>query len=114
MGSKSTKLKGLLLMQQPRDVPPKVIRKGLPTITRHKEIPRLPITEGRWEVDNETRLSILGHELIIPKLLGLFLVVEVDELIERDHILVSYGCPNHHTAYDDSPKIRHKLPWSYA
>ena len=40
-------------------------------------------------------------------------MVEVDELIECDHILVSYGHPNHHTAYDDSPRIRHKLPRGY-
>ena len=40
-------------------------------------------------------------------------MVEVDELIERDHIPVSYGCLNHHTTYDDSPRIRHKLPLSY-
>ena len=60
---------------------------------------------GQWKVDNETRLSILGHELIIPKLLRRFQVVKVDELIERDHIPISYGCPNHHAAYDDSPKF---------
>ena len=40
-------------------------------------------------------------------------MVEVDELIKRDHIPVSYGRPNHHTAYDDSPRIWHKLPRGY-
>ena len=110
MGGKCTKLRGLPPTQQPRDVPPKAVRKGLPTITRHEEISRLSIMEGQWEVDNETRLSIPWHELIIPKLLGLFQVVKVDKLIERDHIPVSYGHPNHHAAYDDSPRIRHKLP----
>ena len=69
--------------------------------------------EGQWEVDNETRLSIPWHELIIPKLLGLFQAVKVDELIEHDHIPVRYGGPNHHAAYDDSSRIRHKLPKSY-
>ena len=72
MGGKCTKLKGLPSMQQPMDVPSKVVKQCLPTITRHEEIPRLPITEGRWEVDNEMRLSIPGYELIVPKLLGLF------------------------------------------
>ncbi|XP_065617815.1 UPF0481 protein At3g47200 [Quercus suber] len=36
----------------------------------------------------------------------------MDELIERDHIPISYNRPNHHAAYDDSPRIRHKLPRS--
>ena len=40
-------------------------------------------------------------------------MVEMDELIKRDHIPIYYGRPNHHTAYDDSPRIRHKLSWSY-
>ena len=36
----------------------------------------------------------------------------MDELIERDHIPISYSHPIHHVAYDDSPRIRHKLPRS--
>ena len=36
----------------------------------------------------------------------------MDELIKRDHIPISYSRPNHHAAYDDSPRIWHKLPWS--
>ena len=36
----------------------------------------------------------------------------MDELIKRDLIPISYSCPNHHAAYDDSPRIRHKLPQS--
>ena len=39
-------------------------------------------------------------------------MVEMDELIERDHIPISYIRPNHHAAYNDSPRIRHKLPRS--
>ena len=36
----------------------------------------------------------------------------MDEFIKRDHVPISYGRLNHHIAYDDSPRIRHKLPWS--
>ena len=36
----------------------------------------------------------------------------MDELIKRDHIPISYDHPNHHAAYDDSPRIWHKLPRS--
>ena len=35
----------------------------------------------------------------------------MDELINRDHIPVSDGRPNHHTANNYSPRVRHKLPW---
>ena len=112
MGGKHTKLRGFPPAQQPRDVPPKVIRKSLPTISRHEEKPRLPITEGRWKINDEARLSILGYKLVIPKLLGFFQMVKMDELVKRDHIPISYDRPNHHAAYDDSPRIRHKLPWS--
>ena len=66
--------------------------------------------EGRREVNDEVRLSILGYKFIIPKLLGLFQMVKMDELIEHDHIPISYNHPNHHAPYDDSPRIRHKLP----
>ena len=40
-------------------------------------------------------------------------MVKIDKLIQSDHILVGYDHPNHHTAYDDSPRIWHKLPRSY-
>ena len=33
------------------------------------------------------------------------------ELIECDHVPIRYGHPNHHTAYDDPPRVQHKLPW---
>ena len=72
MQGKCIKLKGLPPMQQPRDIPSEVIRKGLPTVTRHKEVPRLPITEGQRQIDDEPRSSIPRHELIVTKLLGLF------------------------------------------
>ena len=81
MGGKRTKLRGLPPAQQPRDVPQKVIKKCLPTIARHEEKPRLPITEGRWKINDEARLSILGYKLIISKLLGFFQMIEMDKLI---------------------------------
>ena len=99
MGGKCTKLRGLPSAQQPRDTPPKVIRKSLPTIARHEEKPRLPITEGRWKINDEVRLSIPGYKLVISKLLGLFQMVEMDELVKHDHIPISYDRPNHHAAY---------------
>ena len=37
--------------------------------------------------------------------------MEMDELIESDHVPIHYGRPNHHTAYDSPPRIQHKLPW---
>ena len=52
MEGKRTKLRGLPLAQQPRDVPPKVVRKSLPTMARHEEKPRLPITEGQWKIND--------------------------------------------------------------
>ena len=70
LGGKLTKLRGLPLTQQPRDIPPKVIKKSLPTISRYKEISRLPVTEGRREIDDETRPFILGHKLIVAELFG--------------------------------------------
>ena len=112
MGGKRTKLRGLPPAQQPKDIPPKVIKKSLPTIARHEEKPRLPITEGRWKINDEARLSILGYKLIISKLLGFFQTVEMDELVKHDHIPISYDRPNHYAAYDDSPRIWHKLPRS--
>ena len=72
MQGKCTKLKGLPPMRQPRDIPPKVVKKGLLTVTRHKEVPTLPVTEGRRQIDDESRPSIPRHELIVTKLLGLF------------------------------------------
>ena len=110
MGSERTKMRGLPPTQQPRDISLKVIRKSLPTIARNEEKPRLPVTEGRWKINDETGLPIPGHKLVIPKLLEFFQMVEIDNLVYRDHIPVSYDRPNHHAAYDDSPRIRHKLP----
>ena len=72
MQSKRTKYKGLPLTQQPRDIPPEVVKEGLPIVTRHKKVPRLPITEGRKQIGDKPRPSIPRHELIITKLLGLF------------------------------------------
>ena len=34
----------------------------------------------------------------------------MDELVKGNHVPVRYGCPNHHTSYDDPPRVRHKLP----
>ena len=110
MRSKRTKQRGLPPAQQPRDVPPKVIRKSLPTIARYKKISRLLITKGRQKINNETRLSILRYELIIPKLLGLFQTIKVDELVYCEHVSISNGHLDYHTTYDNSPRIRHKLP----
>ena len=81
MESKRTKLRGLPPAQQPRDVPPKVIKKSLLTIAKHEEKPRLLVMEGRWKINNETRLPIPGHKLVIPKLLGFFQIVEMDKLV---------------------------------
>lgn len=78
---KRTKLRGFPLTQQPRNIPPKVVKMGLPTITRHNEISRLLIVEGRREIDDKSRPSIPRHELIIPKLFGFFQMVKVDGLI---------------------------------
>ena len=103
MGSERTKMRGLPPAQQPKDVLPKVIRNSFPTITRNEEKPRLLVTEGRWKINDETGLPIPGHKLVIPKLLEFFQMVEIDELVCRDHIPVSYDCPNHHAAYNDSP-----------
>ena len=44
---KCIKLKGLPPTQQPRDILPEVVKEGLPTVTWHKEVPRLLVTEGR-------------------------------------------------------------------
>ena len=72
MQGKRTKLRGLPLMQQPRDIPPEVVREGFPTITRHKEVPRLLVIEGQRQIDDELKPSIARHELIVTKLFGLF------------------------------------------
>ena len=32
------------------------------------------------------------------------------ELVKGNHVPVRYGRPNHHTAYDDPPRVQHKLP----
>ena len=85
MKSKRTKQRGLPLAQQPRDVPPKVIRKCLPTVARHKKIFGLPVTEGQQKISDETRLSIPRDELVIPKLLGFFQTIKVDKLVYREH-----------------------------
>ena len=45
--SERTKLRNLPPTQQPRDIPPKIVRKGLPTITGHEKVPRFPIREGQ-------------------------------------------------------------------
>ena len=110
MRSKCTKQRGLPLVQQPRDVPLKVIRKSLPTIARYKKISRLLVTKGRQKIGDKTRLSILRYELIISKLLRLFQTIKVDDLFYREHVSISYGRPDYHTAYDNSPQIMHKLP----
>ena len=72
MQGKCTKFMGLPPTQQPKDIPPEVIREVLLIVTRHKEVPRLPITEGRRQIYDELRPSIPRHELIVTKLLGLF------------------------------------------
>ena len=108
--SKRTKQRGLPLTQQPRDVPPKVIRKCLLTVAQHEKISGLPVIEGRRKISDETRLSVLGDELVIPKLSGFFQTIKVDELVHRQHIPIRNGRPDDYTAYDYSPGIRHKLP----
>ena len=110
MRSKRTKQRGLPSAQQSRDVPPTVIRKSLPTVARYKKISGLPVTEGRRKISDKTRLSIPRYELVIPKLLGLFQTIKVDELVYRVHVSISNGRLDYHTAYDNSPRIRHKLP----
>ena len=87
-------MRGLPPAQQPRDVSPKVIRKSLPTIARNEEKLGLPVTEGRWKINDETGLPIPGHKLVIPKLLEFFQMVEIDELVYRDHIPISYDRPS--------------------
>ena len=54
MSSKHTKQRDLPPVQQPRDVPPKVIRKSLPTVARHKEISRFLVTEGQRKISDKT------------------------------------------------------------
>ena len=103
MKSKHTKQRGLPSAQQPRDVPPKVIRKSLPTVARHKKISGLLVTEGRRKISDEMRLSIPRDELVIPKLLGFFQTIKVDELVYREHIPIRNGRLDDHTAYDNSP-----------
>ena len=113
MQSKHTKYGGLPPTQQPREIPPEVIKKDLPTVTWHEKVPWLPITEGWRQIGDEPRPSIPRHKLIITKLLGLFKTVKVDELVQCDHVPINNDCPNHHTTYDDPPLIWHKLPWGY-
>ena len=113
MQSKRTKYGGLPPTQQPREIPPEVIKKGLPTVTWHEKVPWLPITEGWRQIGDEPRPSIPRHKLIITKLLGLFKTVKVDELVQCDHVPINNDCPDHHTTYDDPPLIWHKLPWGY-
>ena len=72
MQGKRTKSRGFPPTQQPKDIPPEVILEGLPIVTRHKEVPRLPVMEGRRQIDDELKPSIARHELIVTKLLGLF------------------------------------------
>ena len=79
MRSKCTKQRGLPPAQQPRDVPPKVIRKSLPIVARDKEISRLLVTEGRRKISDETRLSIPRYKLIVSKLLELFQTIKMDK-----------------------------------
>ena len=98
MRSKCTKQRGLPSAQQPRDVPPKVIRKSLPTVAWHKEISGFPVTEGRRKIGDKTWLSIPRYELIISKLLVLFQTIKMDELIYREHIFVGNGRPYYHIA----------------
>ena len=59
--SKHTKQRGLPPTQQPRDVPPKVIKKSLPTVTRYKKISGLLVTEGRRKISNKTRRDFLSQ-----------------------------------------------------
>ena len=40
-------------------------------------------------INNQTRLSIPRYKLIISKFLGLFQTVQMDELIDRDHVSVA-------------------------
>ena len=103
MRSKRTKQRGLPPAQQPKDVHLKVIRKSLQTVARYKKISGLPVTEGRRKISDETRLSIPRYEFIIPKLLGLFQTIKVDELVYCEHVSISNGRPNYHTAYNNSP-----------
>ena len=72
MRGECTKLRVLPTTQQPKDIPPKVVEKGLPTVTRSKKIPRFPISEGQRKIDDEPRPSIPRHKLIVPKFLRFF------------------------------------------
>ena len=81
MHGKRTKYRGLSPTQQPRDIPLEVVKEGLLTITRHKKVPQLPVTEGRWQVNDKPRPPIPRHELITAKLLGFFETIKVDELV---------------------------------
>ena len=103
MKSKRTKQRGLPPAQQPRDVPPKFIRKCLPTVAQHEKIYGLPVTEGQRKISDESRLSIPRDELVIPKLHGFFQMIKVDELVHRQHIPIRNGRLNDHTTYDYSP-----------
>ena len=44
--SERTKLRNLPPTQQLRDIPPEIVRGGLPTITQHEKVPRFPVREG--------------------------------------------------------------------
>ena len=107
---------------QAKGSPTGAATKGCPPKSHQKESPnRHPIQKNIWTSSNgrttedqrqdKTRLSIPRYELVIPKLLGLFQTIKVDELVYCEHVSISYGRSDYHTAYENSPQIRHKLPW---
>ena len=58
--------------QQPGNITLKVVKKGLLTVTKNKEISEHTIMEQWGEIDDKPSFPILRYKLIIPKFFRLF------------------------------------------
>ena len=99
-------------MKQPRNLTLEVIRESLPSIHRHKKVPRFPISEGWRKIRDDPCLSDSRHKLVVPILLGLLQTVQVNELVQPDCVSLSDNHPYLHTTNHYPPRVWYKLPRS--
>ena len=69
---------------------------SLPSIPRHKKVPRLLVREGWRKIHDDPRLPNLGHEFVVLIFLGLLQAVQVNELVQPNLVSLSDDHPNLH------------------
>ena len=57
-------------------------------------------------------MIILVFKLVVPILLGLLQTIQVNKLVQPNHVTFSDNHPNLHTANHYPSQVWHKLPWS--